>query len=516
MPLLRHWVPDLAERDVYVCGPRAWTDAVAPRRPAPPASRPSTSTSRPSGGDPDETHRPLAAQHRLRRGAAVRLPHLDLRARPPRPRRRSAPSLATTSSHDHGSGTAPAAGDRQPTAPPPRSPATVAQTRWGPVQVQLTADARARSPTSTVRAVPERQRARTSRSTPTPCRVLVQETLDAQSADIDMVSGATVTSDGLPPVAAVRARPGRAVTAHRPATARYVEHVMGMPISLALRGRHADDDRGARRLGRGAGRAARRRPGLQHLPRRLGGLPARPRRDHRRGLPARGRRGARARRAGPARSRDGAFDVRRPRRAVLDPSGVVKGWAVERAARPLRALPGHRRLPLRRRRPGLPRRRPGLAGLADRHRGPARPDAGCVAVVPVRNGAVATSGPRPPRRPHRRRPHRRRHPTRVASVTVVARRPDLGRHRRHRRLRPGPRRRPLAAHPPAPHRPRRLGRRARPSWWDSPDRAQVSGSAAARCRRGRGRSPGPATATRSASGGSGGRRRRPPPRTGRR
>ena len=31
---------------------------------------------------------------------------------------------------------------------------------------------------------------------------------------------------------------------------RYVEHVMGMPISLALRGRHADDDRAERRLGR--------------------------------------------------------------------------------------------------------------------------------------------------------------------------------------------------------------------------------------------------------------------------
>jgi FAD:protein FMN transferase len=27
-----------------------------------------------------------------------------------------------------------------------------------------------------------------------------------------------------------------------PPTARYVEHVMGMPISLALRGRHTDDD----------------------------------------------------------------------------------------------------------------------------------------------------------------------------------------------------------------------------------------------------------------------------------
>ena len=41
--------------------------------------------------------------------------------------------------------------------------------------------------------------------------VLIQETLDAQSAKIDMVSGATVTSDGLPRVAAVRARPGGAV-----------------------------------------------------------------------------------------------------------------------------------------------------------------------------------------------------------------------------------------------------------------------------------------------------------------
>ena len=40
-----------------------------------------------------------------------------------------------------------------------------------------------------------RATARTSRSTPTRC-ILVQDTLSAQSADIDMVSGATVTSDG--------------------------------------------------------------------------------------------------------------------------------------------------------------------------------------------------------------------------------------------------------------------------------------------------------------------------------
>ena len=30
----------------------------------------------------------------------------------------------------------------------------------------------------------------------------------------------------------------------RPRTVRHVDHVMGMPISLALRGRHADDDQG--------------------------------------------------------------------------------------------------------------------------------------------------------------------------------------------------------------------------------------------------------------------------------
>jgi thiamine biosynthesis lipoprotein len=31
-----------------------------------------------------------------------------------------------------------------------------------------------------------------------------------------------------------------------PPIVRYVEHVMNMPISLALRGRHADDDAGRR------------------------------------------------------------------------------------------------------------------------------------------------------------------------------------------------------------------------------------------------------------------------------
>jgi uncharacterized protein with FMN-binding domain len=69
-----------------------------------------------------------------------------------------------------------------------------ASTRWGPVQVQLTVsdgkvtavdvveypDGNGRDQQINARALP----------------VLVQETLDAQSAKIDMVSGATVTSDG--------------------------------------------------------------------------------------------------------------------------------------------------------------------------------------------------------------------------------------------------------------------------------------------------------------------------------
>ena len=75
---------------------------------------------------------------------------------------------------------------------------------------------------------------------------------------------------------------------------------------------------------------------------------------------------------------------------MLDPSGLVKGWAVERAAAALAGLGGvdwlvnaggdvlgrgHAR-----------------AGLAGRRRGPARPHAGCSASCRCGTGAVATSG----------------------------------------------------------------------------------------------------------------------------
>jgi uncharacterized protein with FMN-binding domain len=69
-----------------------------------------------------------------------------------------------------------------------------ADTRWGPVQVELTIAGGAITDVTVVE-YPRgngRDQQINARALPT----LVQETLDAQSADIDMVSGATVTSEG--------------------------------------------------------------------------------------------------------------------------------------------------------------------------------------------------------------------------------------------------------------------------------------------------------------------------------
>ena len=69
-----------------------------------------------------------------------------------------------------------------------------ASTRWGPVQVEITV-AGGTITDVTVVDYPDgngKDQQINARALP----VLVQETLDAQSADIDMVSGATVTSDG--------------------------------------------------------------------------------------------------------------------------------------------------------------------------------------------------------------------------------------------------------------------------------------------------------------------------------
>jgi thiamine biosynthesis lipoprotein len=174
---------------------------------------------------------------------------------------------------------------------------------------------------------------------------------------------------------------------------RKVAHVMGMPISLALRGLHTDDE-DAECAWQNALASLQEtdrvfstyRPdsAISRLQRGEIGLPDCPP-SVREVLDL----GERAR-----RESDGAFDVRRrgPDGAVhLDPSGVVKGWAVDRAARSLDALPqtdfclsAGGDMICHTKRPGAPAWRIGIEDPRD----PGR----VLAVVRVHNGAVATSG----------------------------------------------------------------------------------------------------------------------------
>jgi FAD:protein FMN transferase len=203
-------------------------------------------------------------------------------------------------------------------------------------------------------------------------------------------------------------------------TARFVAQVMGLPISLALRGRHADDDTGRAawaeavaflravdrvfstyradsvisRLGRGEIALADCPPEVAEVL-DLG--------------------------AAAERDSGGAFRVERTGPSgepVLDPSGVVKGWAVDRAAVPLRALDdtdfslsAGGDLVCRTTDPAAPPWRIGIEDPHDTRR--------LVAVVPVTNGAVATSGTAH-RGEHIIDARTGRPPTGVASVTVVA------------------------------------------------------------------------------------------------
>jgi thiamine biosynthesis lipoprotein len=126
---------------------------------------------------------------------------------------------------------------------------------------------------------------------------------------------------------------GTCSAGHRTAP-RTVRHVMNLPVSLALRGRHAADEQGRAALAQAMAELRGRR-GVQHLPAGLLRLPARPGRGHAGVLPTRGGRGAGPLGSWPSGSPRGAFQVRRAGpdgEVVLDPTGVVKGWAVERAA----------------------------------------------------------------------------------------------------------------------------------------------------------------------------------------
>lgn len=205
--------------------------------------------------------------------------------------------------------------------------------------------------------------------------------------------------------------------------ARRVEHVMGMPVSLALRGRHAtgphadaaweralaelrrvDAVFSTYRTGSWVSRLGRGEVGPDECPPEVREVLAL---------------GEAARVAS-----GGAFDVRRPGpdgTVVLDPSGVVKGWAVERALHAFDALDGTDvclsaggDLACRTRAEGSPGWR---IGVEDPH-DPTR----VLAVVPVRDGAVATSG-LAHRGAHIVDPRTGAVPTSLASVTVVG--PDL-------------------------------------------------------------------------------------------
>ena len=71
---------------------------------------------------------------------------------------------------------------------------TAADTRWGPVQVRVTLASGRITAVDVVQQPDGNHKDQEINAEAVP--ELVQETLDAQSAQIDMVSGATVTSDG--------------------------------------------------------------------------------------------------------------------------------------------------------------------------------------------------------------------------------------------------------------------------------------------------------------------------------
>ena len=203
------------------------------------------------------------------------------------------------------------------------------------------------------------------------------------------------------------------------AVTRHVEHLMGMPVSLALRGRHAESARG-----RAAWGAV-----LAQL-RAVDGVFSTYRSDS---VISRLGRGELAVDACPPEVAEvlalgraaeeqsgGAFSVSLPtaQGRRLDPSGVVKGWAAERASRFLADLDDtdfclsaggdvvcHT---------ASPERSPWRIGVEHPH-----DPASLVAVVPVRSGAVATSGT-VHRGAHLVDPRTGGAPHGVASVTVVA------------------------------------------------------------------------------------------------
>jgi len=118
----------------------------------------------------------------------------------PKKKRPSSPSASAQSSHT--ASAAPTRTSSAPSAPKTTAAApttrtvtgATAQTKYGPVQVRITLTGSKITGATAVQSPDETARSKDINSTAVP--KLNQETLQAQSADIDTVSGATYTSAG--------------------------------------------------------------------------------------------------------------------------------------------------------------------------------------------------------------------------------------------------------------------------------------------------------------------------------
>ncbi len=101
-----------------------------------------------------------------------------------------------TSGTTAGGTTAPSStsGSPSPAATTTTVTGSVAQTRWGPVQVRITVAGGRITDVSVVQYPHENGKDQQINARALP--VLIDETISAQSASIDMVSGATITSEG--------------------------------------------------------------------------------------------------------------------------------------------------------------------------------------------------------------------------------------------------------------------------------------------------------------------------------
>ena len=187
--------------------------------------------------------------------------------------------------------------------------------------------------------------------------MLESEVISAQSARVDIISGATLTSDAYLRSLNAALEQGGFLTMMRD-----TRLLMGMPITVEI-----VDDAPRRPPGRGLRLFRRRRRALQHL--QAGQRDQRaqpgPRRARRLSAPRCGRCWRSP--SGPS-ARPTAISTSGGPTGALDPSGIVKGWAIRNAADLIRRA-GARDFYRRRRRRHPDRRqerrtaRPGRVGI---------------------------------------------------------------------------------------------------------------------------------------------------------